>query len=130
MATLYFSFIPSLILASLMTHLQSNCQILRVDCATWIRRGCNVQNATGLSIKNLLMPLFLMGCFPLVFQEVKQPLRTKSVKRPIKVRKRPINEGETAHQGHGAGRHFSRLLNGLFSGTLAMVKNGPSKKAH
>ena len=46
------------------------------------------------SIKNLLMPLFLMGCFPVDFQEVKRPLRTKSVKRPIKVGKRPINEGK------------------------------------
>ena len=44
--------------------------------------------------KNLLMPLFLMGCFPVDFQEVKRPLRTKSVKRPIKVGKRPINEGK------------------------------------
>ena len=40
------------------------------------------------------MPLFLMGCFPVDFQEVKRPLRTKSVKRPIKVGKRPINEGK------------------------------------
>ena len=40
------------------------------------------------------MPLFLMGCFVVDFQEVKRPLRTKSVKRPIKVRKRPINEGK------------------------------------
>ena len=32
-----------------------------------------------------------MGCFPVDFQEVKRPLRTKSVKRPIKVGKRPIN---------------------------------------
>ena len=45
-------------------------------------------------IKNLLMPLFLIGCFPVDFQEVKWPLRTKSVKRPIKVGKRPINEGK------------------------------------
>ena len=44
--------------------------------------------------KNLLMPLFLMGCFPVDFQEVKRPLRTKSAKRPIKVGKRPINEGK------------------------------------
>ena len=42
--------------------------------------------------KNLLMPLFLMGCIPVDFQEVKRPLRTKSVKRPIKAGKRPINE--------------------------------------
>ena len=46
------------------------------------------------TIKNLLMPLFLMGCFPMDFQEVKRPLRTKSAKRPIKVGKRPINEGK------------------------------------
>ena len=44
--------------------------------------------------RNLLMPLFLMGCFPVDFQDVKRPLRTKSVKRPIKVGKRPINEGK------------------------------------
>ena len=47
-----------------------------------------------LNMKNLLMPLFLMGCFPVDFQDVKRPLRTKSVKRPIKVGKRPINEGK------------------------------------
>ena len=46
------------------------------------------------NFKSLLMPLFLMGCFPVDFQEVKRPLRTKSVKRPIKVGKRPINEGK------------------------------------
>ena len=45
-------------------------------------------------LKNLLMPLFLMGCFPVDFQEEKRLLRTKSVKRPIKVGKRPINEGK------------------------------------
>ena len=45
-------------------------------------------------LKNLIMPLFLMGCFPTDFQEVKRLLRTKSVKRPIKVGKRPINEGK------------------------------------
>ena len=44
--------------------------------------------------KSLLMPLFLMGCFPVDFQDVKRPLRTKSVKSPIKVGKRPINEGK------------------------------------
>ena len=44
--------------------------------------------------KNLLMPLFLMGCFPVDFQEVKRPLRTKSAQRPIKAGKRPINEGK------------------------------------
>ena len=35
-----------------------------------------------------------MGRFPVDFQEVKRPLRAKSVKRPIKVGKRPINEGK------------------------------------
>ena len=45
-------------------------------------------------VKNPLMPLFLMGCFPVDFQEVKRPLRAKSVKRPIKAGKRPINEGK------------------------------------
>ena len=46
------------------------------------------------NFKNLLMPLFLMGCFPVGFQEVKRPLRMKSGKRPIKVGKRPIKEGK------------------------------------
>ena len=50
--------------------------------------------ALSVVLKTLLMPLFLMGCFPVDFQEVKRPLRTKSVKRPIKVGKRPINEGK------------------------------------
>ena len=49
---------------------------------------------TNILLKSLLMPLFLMGCFPVDFQDVKRPLRTKSVKRPIKVGKRPINEGK------------------------------------
>ena len=52
-------------------------------------------NALGVTrLKNLLMPLLLMGCFPVDFQDVKRPLGTKSVKRPIKVGKRPINEGK------------------------------------
>ena len=40
------------------------------------------------------MPLFLMGCFPVDFQEIKRPLRTKSWKHPIKAGKRPIKEGK------------------------------------
>ena len=40
------------------------------------------------------MPLFLMGCFPLDFHEVKRPLGTKSWKRPIKAGKRPIKEAK------------------------------------
>ena len=48
------------------------------------------------SIKNLLTPLVLMGCFPRDFQEGKRPTKvfTKQHievgKRPIKERKRPI----------------------------------------
>ena len=45
-------------------------------------------------LSKLLMTLFLMGCFPVDFQEVKRPLRTKSGKRPIKVGKLPIEEGK------------------------------------
>ena len=56
------------------------------------RRSRNATLLKDFIIKNLLTPLFLMGCFPVDFQEVKRPLRTKSVKRPIKVGKRPINE--------------------------------------
>ena len=44
--------------------------------------------------KNLLMPLFLMGCFPGDFREGKRPIKAKSGKRPIKVGKRPIKEGK------------------------------------
>ena len=46
------------------------------------------------NFKNLLMPLFLMGCFPLDFHEAKRPLRTKSWKRPIKAGKWPIKEAK------------------------------------
>ena len=35
-----------------------------------------------------------MGCFPVDFQEAKRPIKTKSGKHPIKVRKRPIKEGK------------------------------------
>ena len=41
-------------------------------------------------LKSLSMPLFLIGRFPIDFQEVKRPLRTTSGKRPIQVGKRPI----------------------------------------
>ena len=46
-----------------------NCE--QIFCAPWA------------FLKNHLMPLFFMGCFPMDFQEVKRPLRTKSAKRPI-----------------------------------------------
>ena len=42
-------------------------------------------------IKNLLMPLLFMGCFPVDFRDVKTLLRTK---RPIKVGKLRIEEGK------------------------------------
>ena len=45
------------------------------------------------------MPLFLMGCFPVDFQEGKRPLETKSRKRPIKVGERPIKEGKRPVKG-------------------------------
>ena len=47
-----------------------------------------------LLVKNLLMPLFLMGCFPLDFHEAKRPLRTESGTRPTKAGKRPIEEAK------------------------------------
>ena len=85
-----------------------------------IRRG---------SVKDLLKPLFLMGCFAVDFQEVKRPLRTKSGKRPIKVRKRPIKEGKRPIK--------AMVLVGISVGCLmgcfwapAMAENGPSKKAN
>ena len=56
------------------------------------RRPTKRQTCNSFPIKNLLMPLFLMGCFPGDFQEVKRPLGTKSEKRPIEVGKRPIKE--------------------------------------
>ena len=45
-------------------------------------------------LKNLSTPLFLMGCFPVDFQELNGPLGQRSGKRPIKVGKRPIKEGK------------------------------------
>ena len=59
-------------------------------------------------IKNLLMPLFLMGCFPMDFQEGKRPIKVG--KRPIKEGKRPIN------------------ANGQFSGALPLWGTAPLKR--
>ena len=60
-----------------------------------------VQNQAEKNSNNAFRPVPVqkftfpvMGCFPVDFQDVKRPLRTKSVKRPIKVGKRPINEGK------------------------------------
>ena len=46
------------------------------------------------SFKNLLMPLSLMGCFPLDFHDVQRPHRTIPGKRPIKAGKRPAKEAK------------------------------------
>ena len=64
------------------------------------------------------MPLFLMGCFPVDFQEVKQPLRTKSGLRK--------GNGPLRPWWHGAGWHFSRLLTGLFS--AGEIQKGTAKR--
>ena len=53
-----------------------------------------VESERGTYLKNLLTPLFLMGCFPVDFQGAKRPLRAKSGKRPITVGKRPIKEAK------------------------------------
>ena len=71
------------------------------------REPWRVDTAGTLSLKNLLTPLFLMGCFPGDFREGK---------RPIKVGKRPIKEGK-----------WPIKLNGLFSGTPLWRKTAPLK---
>ena len=50
-----------------------------VSCFPCVSNGVHLTKASHIkaSLKNLLMPLFLMGCFPVDFQEVKRPLRTK-----------------------------------------------------
>ena len=70
------------------------------------------ERKTGTPEIFLLMHLFLMGCFPVDLQEVKRPLRPSGPSRAW----------------CRAGWHFSRLLNGRFSGTPAMAENGPSKR--
>ena len=79
-------------------------------------------------IKNLLMPLFLMGCFPMNFQEVKRPLRTKSVKRPIKVGKRPINEGKRPIKAMVLVSISIGCLMGCFRATRPWWKTAPLKR--
>ena len=66
----------------------ATCDFFARDTRKWPVSGDSLPN--GRFLKNLLMPLLLMGCFPVDFQEVKRPLRTKSAKRPIEVGKRPI----------------------------------------
>ena len=59
-------------------------EFLYTTVAGWCIKSC----------LRLLMPLFLMGCFPVHLQDGKRPLKTKSGKRPIKARIRPIKEGK------------------------------------
>ena len=70
------------------------CLVFTLYCASIAEIPLLYPGVSHLKFKNLLMPLFLMGCFPVDFQEAKRPLRTKSVKRTIKVGKQPINEGK------------------------------------
>ena len=60
----------------------------------WNKKNKRIGQSNQNKLKNLLMPLFLMGCFPVDFQEAKRPLRIKSGKRPTKAGKRPIKEGK------------------------------------
>ena len=79
----------------------------------------------GSFFKNLLMPLFLMGCFPVDFQEVKRPLRTKSGKRPIKVGKRPIKEGKRPIKAMVLVGISVSCLMGFFRAPLPWWKTAP-----
>ena len=75
------------------------------------------------------MPLFLMGCFPVEFQEAKRPLRTKSVKRPIKEGKRPINEGKRPIKAMVlVGISVGRLM-GCFRAPPPWRKTAPLKRS-
>ena len=58
------------------------------------RFGPLVAKKTFSHLKNLLMRLFLMGCFQGIVETENGPLRRNRGKRPIKVGKRPIKEGK------------------------------------
>ena len=75
------------------------------------------------------MPLLLMGCFPVDFQEVKRPFRKKSVKRPIKVGKRPINEGKRPIKAKVLVGVSVGCLMGCFRAPPPWWKTAPLKKA-
>ena len=81
-----------------------------------------------LALKNLLTPLFLMGCFPVDFQEVKRPLRAKSVKRPIKVGKRPINEAKRPIKAMVLVGISAGCLMGCFRASRPWWKTAPLKR--
>ena len=74
------------------------------------------------------MPLFLMGSFPVDFQEVKRPLRTKLVKRPIKVGKRPIKEGKRPIKAMVLVGVPVGCLMGCFRAPLPRRKTAPLKR--
>ena len=78
--------------------------------------------------KNLLMPLFLMGCFPLDFREAKRPLRTKSGKCPIKVGKRCTKEGKRPIKVMVLVGISVGCLMGCFRATLPWRKTAPLKR--
>ena len=87
-----------------------------------------ISNRNDSKFKNLLTPLFLMGCFPVAFQEVKRPLRTKSGKRPIKVGKRPINEGKRPIKAMVLVGVSVDCLMGCLGVPLPWVKTAPLKR--
>ena len=92
---------------------------------------------SGCHVKNLFMPLFLMGCFPGDFEEGKRPLRhsgkrpIKVGKRPIKVGKRPIKVGKRPIKvGKRPIKEGKRTIsaNGQLSGTPPRWKTAPLKR--
>ena len=83
----------------------------------FLNRSLNRNSESPMAIfKNLLMPLFLMGCFPGDFKRENSPLRHLG-KRPIKVGRRPIKEGKRPINA-----------NGQFLGTLPSWKMAPLKR--
>ena len=83
---------------------------------------------TESQLKNILMPLFLMGCFPVDFQEAKRPIRTKSMKRPIKVGQRPINEGKRPIKAKVLVGVSVGSLMGCFRAPTPLQKTAPLKR--
>ena len=80
-------------------------------------------------LEPLKAPLFLRkGCFPVDFQEVKRPLGTKSVKRPIKVGKRAINEGKRPIKAKVLVGVSVGSLMGCFRAPLPWRKTAPLKR--
>ena len=70
-----------------------------------------------------------MGRFPVDFQEVKRPLKTKSGKRPIKVGKRPIKEGKEPIQAMVlVGISVSCLMGFFFRAPPTWWKTAPLKR--